>query len=143
MKKRLFFICIILISIFLYFYNPPGKTNNVTIQIGKSNKFNQEEITDAINCVKENFKDFNGCKLIKLRYNEEKSNNLLKDYFKYNKELLKHTKAENTIILLSDFDTGILGINGELEPNSTYTNWSWLLIRNNKTDKWQIYTNGY
>lgn len=52
MKKMIFFLCVILVTFSLVSCKQVGKTNNVVVSIGKSDKFSVEEINDAVNCVK-------------------------------------------------------------------------------------------
>ena len=120
-----------------------GKTNNTVESIGKHHKFNNEEIKDAMKRVKIKFKDFKGCNLTKLWYDEEKSNNFIEDYMKYGKGAASGVKAENVIVLLSDFDVDSSGGDGSLNPNSTYSNWNWILIRDNKAGNWKLDDWGY
>ena len=46
------------------------------------------------------------------------------------------------IVLLSSFTVDEHGGDGSLEPNGTYTRWSWYLARKNG-GKWNIVTSGY
>lgn len=118
-------------------------TSNVEVNIGESVKFGEEEINDAINCVKKKFKDFEGCNLTKLWYDEEKSNNFIEGYLKNGKGSVNDIKAENVIVLLSDFYVDSSGGDGSLNPNSTYSNWNWILIKNSKTGNWEVDDWGY
>jgi hypothetical protein len=142
MKKIISFLCLILVLVvfFLLVYNQVGKTNNAVVSIGKSDKFSQEEINNAINCVKKKFKDFRGCNLTKLWYDEEKSNYFIKVY---GKGSVNGVKAENIIVLLSTFDVNSSGGDGSLNPNSTYSNWNWIVIRDRKTGNWRVEDSGY
>ena len=143
MKKMIFFLCLIIMVFALVNCRYEGKTNNVVVSIAKSDKFNKEEINDAINSVKKKFKDFQGCNLTKLRYDEEQSNNIIKGYLSNGKGSVNGIKAENVIVLLSNFDVDSSGGDGSLNANSTYSNWNWILIRDNKTGKWKVDDWGY
>ncbi len=79
MKKIAFSLVFILLVSFVA-CKQVGKTNNALVSIEQSDKFSEREINDAINCVKEKFKDFEGCSLTKLWYDEEKSNNFIEGY---------------------------------------------------------------
>ena len=52
-------------------------------------------------------------------------------------------KPDNVIVLLSNFEVGDSGDNSVLNPNSTYENYQWVLIRDNKTSDWEIDDQGY
>ncbi|OIJ14570.1 hypothetical protein BKP37_08055 [Anaerobacillus alkalilacustris] len=62
----------------------------------------------------------------------------MKDYLKYGKGSLNGIKEENVIILLSNFDVNSSGGDGSFEPNSSESNWKWILIRDSKTDNWRV-----
>lgn len=136
-------LSLILVLFCLVACNQVGKTNHVEVSIEKSDKFNEKEINDAINCVKKKFKDFEGCNLTKLWYDEEKSNNSTEVYLKYGKGSVNGVKAENVITFLSNFDVDSSGGDGSLNPNSTYPNYDWILIRDSKTGHWKVDDCGY
>jgi len=138
-----FFVCLILFALSLVAYKQVGNPNNVVVNIEKSDKFSEKEINNAINCVKKKFKDFGGCNLTKLGYDEKKSNNFIQGYLSNGKGSLNGIKAENVIVLLSDFDVNSSGGDGSFNPNSTYSDWSWTLIRDSKTGNWKVDDWGY
>ncbi len=143
MKKISLFTCLILMMFSFAACGQVGKNKNDIVTINKSIKFSEKEISNAENSVKKKFKDFKGCTLIKLWYDEEKSNNFIEGYLKNGKGSVNGVQAENVIVLLSNFDVDSSGGDGSLNPNSTYSNWSWILIRDNKTDKWKVDDWGY
>ncbi|NLK98829.1 MAG: DUF4829 domain-containing protein [Epulopiscium sp.] len=100
-------------------------------------------MNDAVNCVKEKFKDFEGCSLTKLWYDEEKTNNFIEGYLRGGRGSVNGAKAENVIVLLSNFDVDSSGGDGSLNPNSTYSDWNWILIRDSKASNWQVDDWGY
>lgn len=143
MKKMVFILCLILVAFSLMAFKQVGKTNNVVIRIEKSDKFSKEELNDAINCVKKKFKDFKGCNLTELWYAEEKSNNYIEGYLSNGKGSVNGVKAENVIVLMSNFHVDSSGASGGFNPNSAYSNWSWILIRDGKTGNWKVDDWGY
>lgn len=143
MKKVISSLCLILVMFSLAACKQVGKTNNTMVSIGKSIKFSEKEMNNAINCVKKKFKDFKGCNLTKLWYDEEKSNNFIEGYMKNGKGSVNGVKAENVIVLLSNFDVDASGGDGSLNPNSAYSNWNWILIRDSETSNWRIDDWGY
>ena len=143
MKKMVFFLCVISVVFSLAACKQAGRTDNVTVNIDKSSKFSEEEINNAINCVMKKFKDFKGCNLTKLWYDEEKSNNFTEEYLKGGRGSINGVKAENVIVLLSNFDVDSSGAAGGFNPDSTYSDWNWILIRDSKTSKWRVDDCGY
>lgn len=143
LKKMIFILCMILTVFSLTACKQAGKTDAVALIIGESNKFSEEQINDAVNCVKEKFKDFEGCNLTKLLYDEEKSDNFIEGYLKNGKGSVNGVKAEDVIVLLSDFDVDSSGGDGSLNPNSTYRDWNWILFRDIQTGNWKVDDWGY
>jgi len=143
MKKIIPFIFFIIVVFSLASCKQAGKTNDVSVNIGKSDTFSEEEIKNAASCVKKKFQDFHGCTLTKLWYEEEKSNTLIKEYQSNGKGSVNGMQAENVIVLLSDFDVDSSGGDGSLNPDATYSDWIWILIRDSKTDNWRVDDWGY
>ncbi len=107
-------------------------------QISKrSTKFSDEEIDAAITSVKKKFAaEFKGCELINLWYDEAESDKRIPSY-------LYGALRDNAIILLSDFYVQPNGGDGSLEPDYTYNNWMWILIRDDRSSKWRVDDWGY
>lgn len=143
MKKIIYIVFLILLTSSLAACKQAGKANNVSVNIEKSSKFSEEEINNAISCVKKKFKDFKGCTLTDLWYDEEKSNNFIKGYLSGGRGSVNGVKGENVIVLLSNFDVDSSGGDGSFNPNSTYSNWNWILIRDSKTGNWRVDDWGY
>ncbi|MBQ7781989.1 MAG: hypothetical protein IJ405_08215 [Lachnospiraceae bacterium] len=51
-------------------------------------------------------------------------------------------QAKQAIIFYSTFQVDASGGDGSLNPNSTYTNWNWILTKDN-SNKWTLKTWGY
>lgn len=51
--------------------NQVGKTDNIKVTIGESEKFSEKEINQTIDSVKIKFKGFTGCKLTDIWYDEK------------------------------------------------------------------------
>lgn len=50
--------------------------------------------------------------------------------------------ADDVIVLVSTFDVGASGGDGSLNPNDTYSNWKWILVRTTG-GKWKHVDHGY
>ena len=132
-----FFVFLILFINFFFGCNA-GTTKHAEINYGYSNKISENEIKSAVDIVIKDFKYFIGCDLRKLWYDEAVSNSEIEDYLLYGKGSINDIKKENIIILLSDFYVDSSGGDGSFEPNSTYENWMWILIREKNTANWVI-----
>ena len=85
---------------------------------------------------KKEFKsDWKGCTLTEIYYAGD-------DCTKDHKDWADRNNADEVIVLLSSFDVDSSGGDGSLNPNSTYSDWKWILVR---TDggKWQHVDHGY
>lgn len=136
MKKIIISFFIILLGLSLVSCKQSNITDDLIIDIGESTKFTKEEITEAVDLVKNNF-DFPAANLTKIRYDEELSDSILKDDFE------KGVDPKIMIIILSEFDVDGSGDNPVLNPNSTYTDYMWILKRDRETSKWIIDDCGY
>ena len=142
MKKLIISLCLILSIFSLVACNQEKISNDIKIDISKSSKFSKDEINKAIDCIKNNF-SFPASTLTKIWYDEEKSNSLVDVYLKNGQGSVNGVSSENVIILLTNFDVDDSGDNPVLEPNSTYTDYQWVLKRDNETSAWEIDDCGY
>lgn len=140
--KIAIFILVVVIVIVIDSTKQGGITDNVVVNIGESDKFTEEEINKAIDYVINNF-DFSACTLTRIWYDEEKSNSAIEGYLQYGRGSVNGVNPENVIILLSNFDVDDSGYRLGLNPNSTYTDYNWVLIRTSKRSKWRIDDRGY
>lgn len=133
--KRIFCLLICLVLI-LSFCACSGNIKEVKTQEVDSEIYSQEDIALAIETIKKEFKDgWNGCTLTELYYAGDKTSNDYQDWADRN-------NANNVIVLLSSFDVDSSGGDGSLNPNSTYDNWMWILVRTD-AGKWKHVDHGY
>ena len=137
MKKIVIYLSMILMIFSLVGCNQNNKPTNIKDDIGESTKFSKEEIDNAVDCLKRSF-DFEACTLTKIYYNEEISNTAVEDYLQFGNGSVNKVKAENVIVLLSDFDVDNSGDNPVLNPGESYTNYNWILIRDDKNSDWKV-----
>lgn len=137
MKKIVIYLSMILMIFSLAGCNQNNKPTDIKVDIGESTKFSKEEIDNAVDCLKRSF-DFEACTLTKIYYNEEISNTAVEDYLQFGNGSVNKVKAENVIVLLSDFDVDNSGDNPVLNPGESYTNYNWILIRDDKNSDWKV-----
>ena len=143
MKKmiisKVVFVLVIVVGIFLIINShrgTGGDISNVKRTIAASEVYSEQDINDAMNIVSKSFqRDFKGCTLTDLWYEEDIS-------VSASDEWARQYDADEAIVLLSNFDVDSSGGDGSLNPNSTYTDWQWILVRN-KGDGWKLKTWGY
>lgn len=142
MKKSKFImlaLSVCIIGIVIYYFNTykVGNIDNVSEGSLKSEIYSENEIKDAMNIVKQKFKrDFKGCTLTDLWYGENISS-------RSTAEWAKQYNADEAIILSSNFDVDSSGGDGSLNPNTTYTKWQWILVRDKSNNEWSLKTWGY
>jgi len=52
-------------------------------------------------------------------------------------------ERKNVIVLISNFDVGSAGHSPSLNSDSTYSDYSWILIRDSKVEPWRVDDSGY
>jgi len=111
----------------------------VRMSFGKSDLFSEDEIKSAADAVIEKFNsDFTGCTMTKLWYDEAVSTDALGRKNLHSEDDLD---PDNSILLLCNFTTS--ADLGPFEPNSTYRQWAWTLVRENPDSDWIIQNYGY
>lgn len=129
----------LLIALCLLFALPAcgGNVQNVELaEWAPSELYTDEEIEDAVSVVKNYFRaEFSGCTLTHVRYPGDEAAAEFEEW-------AAQYEADEAIVLYSSFDVDASGGDGSLNPNSTYTNWKWVLIRNDG-GRWEHKTHGY
>jgi hypothetical protein len=119
----------------------PGTSDSAQITRGESSKFTEAEIESAESATMEKFKDFRGCDLLWLEYDEVTSNRLVEDYIEYGGGAESNVDPGNAIAFQSEFRVGN-NAEASLNPNTEYT-YSWTLIRDGKSSPWEVVSYGY
>ena len=113
-----------------------GNVSDVKVLEYESDIYSEEEIEEAIEVVKKYFRsEFSGCTLTEITYAGDDKISSYEDWATRN-------DGDEVIVLISSFDVDASGGDGSLNPNSTYSNWSWILARRNG-EKWQHVDHGY
>lgn len=117
--------------------NNGGNISNVNRTIPQSERYGKQDIAAAMDVVEKKFKrDFGGCTLTDLWYDENASTSA-------SREWAAQYHADEAMVLLSNFNVGSSGGDGSLNPNSVYTDWQWILVRTKGSDTWKLETWGY
>ena len=112
-----------------------GDVSEVVRSIGKCKRFRESQISAAMDLVERQFKaEYDGCKLLNLRYDEDDTIDVADGW-------AEQYGVEDVIILKSDFYVDDSGRTPTLNPNSTYKNWSWILVKT--TFGWDLRDCGY
>lgn len=113
-----------------------GNVSDVKILKVDSEKYSQEEISSAIDTIKNEFEsEWSGCILTEIYYAGDEKSASYQDWADRN-------KADEVIVLLSSFDVDSSGGDGSLNANSTYDNWMWILVRSDG-GQWKHVDHGY
>ena len=111
-----------------------GNVSEVGRHIGVCERFSEREVAAAMDEVERFFrKEYDGCKLLRLEYDEEKT---LKEAYAWSEDL-----GAEAIVLESDFYVDDSGRTVTLEPDETYRNYEWILTKT--TLGWKLQTWGY
>ena len=113
-----------------------GNVKNVNVVEVKSEIYTYEDINSAIETIIDEFsKDWKGCTLKEIYYAGDEVSRSCQDWANRN-------GADEVIVLLSSFDVDSSGGDGSLNPNSTYEEWNWILVRNTG-GQWRHVDHGY
>ncbi len=135
MNKDIFVLWILSISLSLCACG--GKTNGVVINYGESEIYSDDEINLAVEVVKAQFEEFEGCELHTLSYAGDSA---CKAYLAYCCDLDENKDFVECIVFNSSFHSPKNG-GGAWEADYEYT-WSWYLARE-KNGSWTLLTFGY
>lgn len=134
MKKRWMLCMVVAVAVFLGGCSG-GNVRNVHMEIGESTLYSPVEIEEAMDLVVKHFaQNFEGCTMTDLWYDEDYSQEWAEDW-------AEQYEAEEAIVLLSNFDVDGSGRSPSLNPNDTYRDWNWILVRSG--DAWELKTWGY
>ena len=113
-----------------------GNVWNVSVPEYTSEVYSDREIKAAIRTIKWYFKlHFNDCTLTEITYAGDEES-------EHEAGFAQRNNADEVIVLVSSFDVGASGGDGSLNPNSTYTGWSWILVRD-EGGRWKHVDHGY
>ena len=129
-------IFVILILAVLCACGGGGTVRDAVIVPVQSDIYTEKEIDDAAKTAIRYFaREFSGCTLKEIQYiGDEKAESF--------REWAEQYDADEAIILTSTFDVDASGGDGSLNPNSTYRNWQWILVRDG-VGGWRHVTHGY
>ena len=142
-KKSIIAICAVLVILILaavlVLTGNRGNISNVNRVVGYSALYDENSINEAFDVIEKKFaKDFEGCTLTELRYDKDVENRFAEEIEKYHKE-----NNQELIVVLLTFDTDEKGGDGGVNPNATYTNWQWNLVKTKDKKNWEIISWGY
>ena len=134
--KRVLACVILCLTMFALTACGGGDVDEVGVLEVESELYTSAEIADGINVTLEYFKkNFDGCKLRELQYIGDEKNN---DYL----DFATRNGADEVLVFTSTFDVDESGGDGSLNPNDTYKNWKWILVRRSGGE-WEHVDHGY
>ncbi len=113
-----------------------GDVSQVKVTEYESEIYTDKQIQSAIDEIVRYFKkNFEGCTLKEITYAGD-------EWTKREADYAERYDAEDVIVLISTFDVDASGGDGSLNPNSTYTRWTWILVRDG-LGGWKHVDHGY
>lgn len=129
-------VAILLVSMLVCLSACGGKVNDVKYLEYGSQVYTDEEIKAAMDVTLRYFKkEFSGCTLVDIAYLGDDKLDDFQDWADRN-------DADQVIVLVSTFTVDASGGDGSLNPNSTYSNWNWILVRDDG-EEWEHVDHGY
>ena len=123
MKKIVCIISCILLALGLSACG--GDVSGAETKSVDSEVYSQEDIDAAVDTIKHEFKSYAG-----------------DDSIESHQDWADRNDAAEVIVLLSSFDVDSSGGDGSLNPDSTYSDWKWILVRSDG-GKWKHVDHGY
>lgn len=131
--KKLWLVCLAGILLLALCACAPSADRNIEYN---SARYTDAEIAAAIDAATAYFhKNFTGCTLTEITYGGDERTQA-------HEEWAARHDADEVIVLLSSFDVDASGGDGSLNPNSTYDNWMWIMVRSNG-GAWRHADHGY
>lgn len=132
--KRICSFLMVLLCLLLLAGCGGGDVSEVGRHIGVCERFSKREVAAAMDEVERFFrKEYDGCKLLRLEYDEEKT---LKEAYAWSENY-----CAEALVLQSDFYVDDSGRTVTLEPGETYRNYEWILTKS--ALGWKLETWGY
>ncbi len=136
-KKKLWILLIVLLALVAgaFHLGRMGDVSQVQRTIGKSSVYTESEIEEAMDVAEAYFRtNLTGCKLLTLDYDA--------DWWYPEENWAEIYKMNQAIIVTSSFYVPAKGADACWNPDSLYTEWQWVLVRNNG-EAWTMKTCGY
>ena len=142
-KKSIIAICAVLVILVLaavlVLTGNRGNVSNINRVVGYSALYDENSINEAFDVIEKKFaKDFEGCTLTELRYDEDVENRLKKKLRNITKRITKNLLQYYQPLIQTK-----KGGDGGFNPNDTYTNWQWHLVKTADKKSWDIINWGY
>lgn len=117
-----------------------GDVSEVKTREVASEIYSESDINSAISVIISEFgSGWDGCTLREIYYAGDEKTHAETRYYLEEHEVYD---ADELIVILSTFDVDASGGDGSLNPNSTYKNWSWILVRYSG-GSWKHVDHGY
>lgn len=111
-------------------------SSSMEITCDTSQFYTSADIHAAMDTVKTHFRrHFDGCTMTAIGYIGDEQR-------KYVEGFAAQYGVDEAIVLVSDFEVGSSGGDGALNPNETYRNYRWILLRE-KDGSWSHADHGY
>lgn len=108
-----------------------GDASRATVTLGDSATLSRAELQAAADAVLVQFRDFEGCTLLRLTYDEA---------FSAQRIPLEppELEGEDIVVFTSDLAVDWTGQQNGLNPNSTYRDWTWTVRRADASHPWTV-----
>lgn len=113
-----------------------GKVKIAKTREVESAMYSRNDIRSAVDVIEREFRrSWKGCTLTEIYYAGDETTAAYQDW-------VDRSEAYEVIVLLSSFDVDSSGGDGSLNPNSSYENWKWILVRSDG-GVWKHVDHGY
>lgn len=134
MKRLLYLVLAAMLALSLTGCGRISSTIEITCDTSKV--YSTADIHDAMDVVRTYFRrHFDGCTMTAIGYIGDEKQKMMEEY------ALQYG-VDEVIVLVADFATGPSGGDGSLNPDNTYRNYKWILLRD-QDGSWSHADHGY
>lgn len=134
MKRLLYLVLAAMLALSLTGCGRISSTIEITCDTSKV--YSTADIHDAMDVVRTYFRrHFDGCTMTAIGYIGDEKQKMMEEY------ALQYG-VDEVIVLVTDFATGPSGGDGSLNPDNTYRNYKWILLRD-QDGSWSHADHGY
>lgn len=134
----IFFICaVVFVCVTSWLDNRAGKVDEAVVEYGQSKLYSKEDMDEAVDILKEEFKEFNGCQLHEIFYiSDECSEDKL---IELNEQGNSYAQC---MVFGTSFHSPKFSVKDGWDKDVEYTDWQWIFVKD-VSGTWQLVSYGH
>ena len=128
------------VAVSWFFLHGAGEAGEAYVDVGTSVRFTEEELSEAVKCVKHSFVRFKDCTMTEIWYSEDNSATDIAAYLADNN--VRGISSDNAVVLYSNFNVGEKPGLSTLEPGTRVIYYKWLVVKT-IIGTWRVQASGF